>query len=35
MDVVKKINWKVVRARPGFPELAKEEVVIRSIQRFE
>jgi cyclophilin family peptidyl-prolyl cis-trans isomerase len=35
MDVVKKINWKVVRARPGFPELAKEEVVIRSIQRFD
>ncbi|MFP4049359.1 MAG: peptidylprolyl isomerase [Desulfovermiculus sp.] len=21
MDVVKKINWKVIRARPGFPEL--------------
>ncbi|MFP4034705.1 MAG: peptidylprolyl isomerase [Desulfovermiculus sp.] len=35
MDVVKKINWKVVKARPGFPELPKEEVVIRSIQRFE
>lgn len=35
MDVVKKINWKVVRARPGFPELPKEEVVIRSIHRFE
>jgi cyclophilin family peptidyl-prolyl cis-trans isomerase len=34
MDVVKKINWKVIKAKPGFPELPKEEVVIKSIQRF-
>jgi cyclophilin family peptidyl-prolyl cis-trans isomerase len=34
MDVVKKINWKVIKAKPGFPELPKEKVVIWSIQRF-
>ncbi|MCF8038236.1 MAG: peptidylprolyl isomerase [Desulfohalobiaceae bacterium] len=35
LDVVKKINWKVVKARPGFPELPGEEVVIWSVQRFD
>lgn len=34
LEVVKKINWKVVKARPGFPELPKDEVLIRSVQRF-
>ncbi|MCF8105183.1 MAG: peptidylprolyl isomerase [Desulfohalobiaceae bacterium] len=34
MEVVKKINWKVVKARPGFPELPKDEVVVRSVQCF-
>lgn len=35
LDVVKKINWKVIRSRPEFPDLPKDEVLIRSIQRFE
>lgn len=34
LDVVKKINWKVVKARPDFPDLPRDEVVIRSIQPF-
>jgi len=33
-DVLKKINWKVVKARPGFPEAPREEVVLYSVQRF-
>ncbi|MFO7802072.1 MAG: peptidylprolyl isomerase [Desulfovermiculus sp.] len=35
MDVLKKINWKVIKARPGFPELPQDEVIIKSIVRFE
>ena len=35
LDVLKKINWKVVKPRPDFPELPKEEVVIRSLQVVE
>ncbi|ACV68531.1 peptidylprolyl isomerase [Desulfohalobium retbaense] len=33
-DVLKKINWKVVKARPDFPEAPQEEVVLYSVQRF-
>jgi cyclophilin family peptidyl-prolyl cis-trans isomerase len=35
MDVVAKINWKVIKGLPDFPDLPRDEVVIRSIQRFE
>ncbi len=35
MDVVKKINWKVIKARSGFDELPAEEVFIISARRFE
>ncbi len=34
-DVVKKINWKVVKASGDFPELPKDEVYIVSARRFE
>ena len=34
LEVVKKINWKVIRPRPEFPDLPKDEVLIRSVQRF-
>ncbi len=33
-DVVKKINWKVVKGTDAFPELPKDEVYIVSAQRF-
>ncbi len=35
LDLVRKINWKVVKAREGFPELPADTVVIRSVRRFE
>jgi peptidyl-prolyl cis-trans isomerase B (cyclophilin B) len=35
MDVVRKINWKVTKPRPGFPDLPDEPVVLVSAQRFE
>jgi len=35
LEVVKKINWKVVKAQPGFPELPQETVSIISASRFE
>jgi len=35
MDVVKKINWKVVKERGGFPELPVDTVTIVSAKRFE
>jgi cyclophilin family peptidyl-prolyl cis-trans isomerase len=35
MDVVKKINWKVVKPRDGFPDLPQEEVLILSARRFD
>lgn len=34
-DVVKKINWKVVKPTGDFPELPKDEVYIVSARRFE
>lgn len=34
-DVVKKINWRVVKAMGDFPELPKDEVFIVSARRFE
>ncbi|SDB37171.1 peptidyl-prolyl cis-trans isomerase B (cyclophilin B) [Desulfonatronum thiosulfatophilum] len=34
-EVVKKINWKVVKATDEFPELPKDEVYIISAKRFE
>lgn len=34
-DVVKKINWKVVKGTEDFPELPKDEVYIVSARRFE
>ncbi|WP_031386248.1 peptidylprolyl isomerase [Desulfonatronum thiodismutans] len=34
-DVVKKINWKVVKPTQDFPELPKDEVYIISARRFE
>ncbi|TVR00314.1 MAG: peptidyl-prolyl cis-trans isomerase [Desulfovibrionales bacterium] len=34
-DVVKKINWKVVKPTDDFPELPKDEVYIVSARRFE
>ncbi len=35
MDVVKKINWKVVKERDGFLELPVDTVTIVSAKRFE
>jgi cyclophilin family peptidyl-prolyl cis-trans isomerase len=35
MDVVRKINWKVVRPKDGFEDLPVEPVVIISAQRFD
>jgi cyclophilin family peptidyl-prolyl cis-trans isomerase len=35
MDVVKKINWKVTKARDGFDDLPVEPPVIKSVRRFE
>ncbi|TNE45295.1 MAG: peptidyl-prolyl cis-trans isomerase [Deltaproteobacteria bacterium] len=35
MDVVKKINWKVVSDRSGFPTLPEDTMVIVSAYRFE
>lgn len=35
LDVVKKINWKVVKPKGDFPELPVDEVLIRSVKRFE
>jgi cyclophilin family peptidyl-prolyl cis-trans isomerase len=35
MDVVKKINWKVVKERGGFPELPVDTVSILAARRFE
>jgi len=34
MDVVKKINWKVVKGTKEFPELPQDEVYIVTAQRF-
>lgn len=35
MDVVKKINWKVIKPRDGFPDLPQEEVLLISARRFD
>ena len=35
MDVVKKINWKVVKERDGFPELPVDPAMILTVRRFE
>lgn len=35
MNVVKKINWKVVEERDGFPSIPVDMMVIGSISRFE
>lgn len=35
MDVVKKINWKVTKARYGFDDLPVEDIEIISARRFE
>jgi cyclophilin family peptidyl-prolyl cis-trans isomerase len=35
MDVVKKINWKVIKPQGDFPELPVDRIDIRSVRRFE
>lgn len=35
LDLVRKINWRVVKARGDFPELPVDPVVIRAVRRFE
>lgn len=35
MNVVKKINWKVIKPTPEFPEIPAEQMVILAAYRFE
>ena len=35
MDVVKKINWKVTKPHPDFPDLPQDRITIHTARRFE